>query len=94
VVVAACSALYAAASGSAALTLRGARRLATRPGRCVAERRAADLVKLLALAPGHRMPRDELLEMLWPKLGADPAPSNLHKAASYALMRRLQGGER
>jgi hypothetical protein len=57
----------------------------------VAERRAADLVKLLALAPGHRMPSDELLEMLWPKLGADPAPSNLHKAASYArraLMRR------
>ncbi|HEY8769820.1 MAG TPA: hypothetical protein VIM03_04710 [Thermoleophilaceae bacterium] len=57
----------------------------------MAQRRAADLVKLLALAPGHRMPRDELLEMLWPKLGADPAPSNLHKAASYArraLMRR------
>jgi hypothetical protein len=49
-----------------------------------AQRRAADLVKLLALAPGHRMPRDEVLEMLWPKLGADAAASNLHKAASYA----------
>ncbi len=48
------------------------------------QRRAADLVKLLALAPGHRMPRDEVLEMLWPHLGADAAASNLHKAASYA----------
>ena len=30
------------------------------------------------------MPRDEVLEMLWPKLGAGAAASNLHKAASYA----------
>ncbi len=49
-----------------------------------AQRRAADLVKLLALAPGHRIPRDEVLELLWPRLGADAAASNLHKAASYA----------
>jgi DNA-binding SARP family transcriptional activator len=48
------------------------------------QRRAMDLVKLLALAPGHRMPRDEALEMLWPNLGAVAAASNLHKAASYA----------
>ena len=54
------------------------------PADAWAQRRAADLVKLLALAPGHRMPRDEVLEMLWPKLGADAAASNLHKAASYA----------
>src|SRR2546423_859867 len=49
-----------------------------------AQRRATDLVKLLALAAGHRMARDEVLEMLWPTLGADAAASNLHKAASYA----------
>jgi DNA-binding SARP family transcriptional activator len=54
------------------------------PADAWAQRRAADLVKLLALAPGHRMPRDEVLEMLWPKLGAGAAASNLHKAASYA----------
>src|SRR4051794_41724460 len=54
------------------------------PADAWAQRRAADLVKLLALAPGHRMPRDEVLEMLWPRLGADAAASNLHKAASYA----------
>src|SRR5919199_1786912 len=46
--------------------------------------RAADLVKLLALAPGHRMSRDEVLESLWPRLGVTAAASNLHKAASYA----------
>jgi DNA-binding SARP family transcriptional activator len=49
-----------------------------------AQRRAAHLVKVLALAPGYRMPRDGVLEMLWPNLGADAAASNLHKAASYA----------
>jgi len=54
------------------------------PADAWAQRRATDLVKLLALAPGHRMPRDEVLEMLWPRLGPDAAASNLHKAASYA----------
>jgi DNA-binding SARP family transcriptional activator len=53
------------------------------PADAWAQRRATDLVKLLALAPGHRMPRDEVLETLWPQLGADAAASNLHKAASY-----------
>src|ERR687897_770033 len=54
------------------------------PADAWAQRRAADLVKVLALAPGHRLPRDEVLEMLWPRLGVDAAASNLHKAASYA----------
>jgi DNA-binding SARP family transcriptional activator len=54
------------------------------PADAWAQRRAADLVKLLALARGHRMARDEVLEMLWPQLGPDAAASNLHKAASYA----------
>jgi DNA-binding SARP family transcriptional activator len=36
------------------------------------------------------MPRDEALETIWPRLGADVAASNLHKAASYA--RRALGG--
>jgi DNA-binding SARP family transcriptional activator/tetratricopeptide (TPR) repeat protein len=47
-------------------------------------RRAADLVKVLGLAPGHRMQRDEVLESLWPALGVTAAASNLHKAASNA----------
>ena len=48
------------------------------------QRRAADLVKVLALAPGRRIARDVVLETLWPNLGAGAAASNLHKAASYA----------
>jgi DNA-binding SARP family transcriptional activator/tetratricopeptide (TPR) repeat protein len=47
------------------------------------QRRATDLVKLLALASPHRLTRDEVLEALWPKLSTDAAASNLHKAASY-----------
>ena len=34
-------------------------------------RKAADIVKLLALAPGHALHREQLLEALWP--GRDPA---------------------
>jgi DNA-binding SARP family transcriptional activator len=48
------------------------------------QKRVADLVRLLALAPQHRMRRDEVLEALWPRLGVDAAASNLHKAASLA----------
>ena len=48
------------------------------------QKRAADLVKLLALSRGHRMPRDQVLDMLWPRLGVDAGAANLHKAASYA----------
>ena len=54
------------------------------PAEAWVQRRATDLVKLLALASGHRLSRDEVLEVLWPTLSADAAASNLHKAASYA----------
>jgi DNA-binding SARP family transcriptional activator len=46
--------------------------------------RARDLVKLLALTTNHRLPRDRVLEALWPQLGADAALANLHKAAHHA----------
>ncbi len=45
--------------------------------------RARDLVKLLALAPRHRLPRDRVLDALWPRLGVDAAMANLHKAAHH-----------
>ena len=48
------------------------------------QKRAADLVKVLALAHGHRLTRDQVVEMLWPRLAADAGVANLHKAASYA----------
>jgi DNA-binding SARP family transcriptional activator len=45
--------------------------------------RARDLVKVLALAPGHRLPRDRVLDELWPRLGVEAAMANLHKAAHH-----------
>src|SRR5829696_7740792 len=44
-------------------------------------RRAAELVQLLALADGHRLTRDEVVEALWPHLEAEAGAANLRKAA-------------
>jgi DNA-binding SARP family transcriptional activator len=46
--------------------------------------RARDLVKLLALTPEHRLPRERVVEALWPRLDAEAGFSNLHKAAHHA----------
>ena len=46
--------------------------------------RARDLVKLLALTPEHRLPRERAVECLWPQLDAEAGLSNLHKAAHHA----------
>lgn len=46
--------------------------------------RARDLVKLLAVAPEHRLPRDTVVDALWPHLTADAGLANLHKAAHHA----------
>ena len=46
--------------------------------------RARDLVKLLALTPEHRLPRERTVECLWPQLDAEAGLSNLHKAAHHA----------
>ncbi|HEX6514413.1 MAG TPA: AAA family ATPase [Nocardioidaceae bacterium] len=62
----------------------------TVPPEAWARRHAASLVKLLALADGRRLHRDQVVEALWPGLGADAALPRLHKAAHYA--RRALGG--
>ncbi|MDX6555685.1 MAG: hypothetical protein QOD86_1880 [Miltoncostaeaceae bacterium] len=54
------------------------------PAEAWTRRRGRDLVKLLALAPGHRLVRDQALEALWPHLDAPAALANLHKAAHLA----------
>jgi DNA-binding SARP family transcriptional activator len=46
--------------------------------------RARDLVKVLALAPDHRLEREQAVECLWPQLDAEAGASNLHKAAHHA----------
>jgi predicted ATPase/DNA-binding SARP family transcriptional activator/DNA-binding CsgD family transcriptional regulator len=42
-------------------------------------RKAAGLVKLLALAPSHQMHREQVMNLLWPRLGAQAAANNLHR---------------
>jgi predicted ATPase/DNA-binding SARP family transcriptional activator len=54
------------------------------PARSWRRRHAAALVKLLALRPGHRMPREQVLDALWPDLTVAAATPRLHKAAHYA----------
>jgi DNA-binding SARP family transcriptional activator/pimeloyl-ACP methyl ester carboxylesterase len=48
------------------------------------QRRAAELVKLLSLAPGQRLHREQVIDALWPDLAPDAGAANLHKAAHYA----------
>jgi DNA-binding SARP family transcriptional activator len=46
-------------------------------------KKAASLVKLLALQPGHALHRDQVLDALWPDLGPGAAANNLHKSLFY-----------
>jgi two-component SAPR family response regulator len=41
-------------------------------------RKARSLIKLLALAPGHHLHREQVMETLWPELGLHKASNNLH----------------
>ena len=47
-------------------------------------RKAASLVKLLALAPGHRLHREQAMNTLWPDSGRKAASSNLRGALHAA----------
>lgn len=47
-------------------------------------RNASTLVKLLALRPGRRLPREQVIDLLWPDLLLEQAAPRLHKAAYYA----------
>jgi predicted ATPase/DNA-binding SARP family transcriptional activator/DNA-binding CsgD family transcriptional regulator len=47
-------------------------------------RKAAALVKLLALAPGHRLHREQVMDLLWPELGRKAAANNLRNTLHAA----------
>jgi DNA-binding SARP family transcriptional activator len=47
-------------------------------------RPAANLVKLLALQPGRRLHREQVMDLLWLDSGPEEAAPRLHKAAHYA----------
>jgi DNA-binding SARP family transcriptional activator len=52
-------------------------------------RSAAAVVKILALAPHHRMHREQVMDRLWPQLPLHESANQLYKAAHYA--RRATG---
>src|SRR4051812_4222880 len=64
---------FSAAAGESAVT-EGAWRL----------RKAKSLVKLLALAPEHRLHRERASELLWPDRDPAAAANNLHQALFVA----------
>src|SRR5689334_19993624 len=45
---------------------------------------AAALVKLLAVTPGHRMHREQLIDVLWPELDPAAGSRRLTKALHFA----------
>src|SRR5215210_156173 len=47
-------------------------------------KKAAALVKLLALAPGHRLHREQAMDLLWPDSGRKAASNSLRKALHAA----------
>jgi predicted ATPase/DNA-binding SARP family transcriptional activator/DNA-binding CsgD family transcriptional regulator len=51
-------------------------------------RKAKSLMKLLALAPGHALHREQLMELLWPELGKRAATNNL-RGSLHAARRAL-----
>jgi DNA-binding SARP family transcriptional activator len=47
-------------------------------------RKAGSLLKVLALSPGHRLHREQAMELLWPDLHPEAALNNLHYALRVA----------
>jgi predicted ATPase/DNA-binding SARP family transcriptional activator/DNA-binding CsgD family transcriptional regulator len=47
-------------------------------------RKAGSLLKVLALSPGHRLHREQAMELLWPALDPKAALNNLHYALHVA----------
>jgi predicted ATPase/DNA-binding NarL/FixJ family response regulator/DNA-binding SARP family transcriptional activator len=47
-------------------------------------KKAGSLVKLLALARGHRLHRERVMDLLWPDLGTKAATNNLYRALHVA----------
>jgi predicted ATPase/DNA-binding SARP family transcriptional activator len=56
------------------------------------QRRAAAIVKLLALEPGHRLHREQLIDTLWPDFDPVSAANNLRGALHHARLGLEQSG--
>jgi DNA-binding SARP family transcriptional activator len=60
-------------------------------------RKARSIIKLLTLAPSHRLHREQVISALWPELAPEPALNNLHQTlhiARRALSLALAARER
>jgi predicted ATPase/DNA-binding SARP family transcriptional activator/DNA-binding CsgD family transcriptional regulator len=55
-------------------------------------RKAASLLKLLTLSPGHRLPRERLMELLWPDSDSSAASNNLRQTLHAARKALGAGG--
>ena len=62
------------------------------PERAWRLKKARELVKLLALAPGHRLHREQVMDVLWRDRDPAAAANNLHQAVHVA--RRALGARR
>ena len=47
-------------------------------------RKASELIRVLCVAPGHRLHREQLIEQLWPDRPPEAAVNNLHQAIHVA----------
>ena len=54
------------------------------PARSWRRQAASRLVKLLALQPGYRLHREQVIDALWPDVPLDTGATRLHTAAHYA----------
>src|SRR5215207_2711902 len=70
------------------LWLLGGFRVSVEPRAIEADRwrlaKGANLIKLLALAPRHRLHREQVMDTLWPDLDAKHASNNLHRTLHFA----------
>lgn len=61
------------------------------PTRAQRRKKASDVIKLLALQPGQRLHREQVLEALWPDLDEKSGMNNLHQNL-YHARRMLEPG--
>jgi len=54
-------------------------------------RKAKSLIKLLSLAPGHRLHRERVMDLLWPNLPPESAANNLHRTL-HAARKAMESG--
>ena len=80
--------------GAVRIWLLGGFRISVGSSRSIGEdewrlKKAGSLLKLLALAPAHRLHREQAMDLLWPELDSEAAANNLHHAL-YIARRTLQ----